>query len=84
MVFFAKKKNGKPDDKKLIEQHLFQQKAIIIYGARQVGKTTLVEELLKDFAAETLFLNGDDPDTRELLTNLNATGLISVLATNGL
>jgi predicted AAA+ superfamily ATPase len=27
----------------IIEQFLFKNKAIIIYGARQVGKTTLVQ-----------------------------------------
>lgn len=64
--------------KNLIEQNLFKQKAIIIYGARQVGKTTLVEELVKNFASETLFLNGDDADVRELFTNLNATSLIPI------
>jgi uncharacterized protein len=64
--------------KNLIEQNLFRQKAIIIFGARQVGKTTLVEELLRNFAGETLFLSGDDADTRELLTNINATSLIPV------
>lgn len=64
--------------KNLIEQHLFKNKTIIIYGARQVGKTTLVEELVRNFAAETLFLNGDDADTRELFTNLNSTSLLPV------
>lgn len=52
----------------------FQGKALIIYGARQVGKTTLVESLLPDFKVPVLKLNGDDADIRELLaaTNVNA------------
>ena len=42
-------------------------KAIVIVGARQVGKTTLIQEILKD--KEYLFLDADDPSTRNLLTN---------------
>ena len=30
---------------KYIEQNLFDQKIIVIYGARQVGKTTLLQAL---------------------------------------
>lgn len=36
-----------------IKDHLDHKKAILIKGARQVGKTTLVEELLKR-AANTM------------------------------
>ena len=40
-------------------------KAIIVVGARQVGKTTLIREILKD--KDYLFLDADDPTTRALL-----------------
>lgn len=40
-------------------------KAIILVGARQVGKTTLLKNLLSD--KEYLFLDADDPSTRSLL-----------------
>lgn len=40
-------------------------KAILLIGARQVGKTTLIEELLTD--REHLFLDGDDPGIVNLL-----------------
>ncbi len=62
-----------------IRKYLFKGKTIIIYGARQVGKTTLVEELTKDFAENTLFLNGDDADIRELMTNISSTKLIPII-----
>lgn len=65
--------------KKSIEKYLFQKKAIILYGARQTGKTTLMEQILAPYKEETLFLNGDDADTREMLTNLNATQLIPII-----
>lgn len=37
-------------------------KIIVIYGARQVGKTTLVSEIIKKTNYKTLTLNGDDID----------------------
>jgi len=35
------------------------KKGLVIYGPRQVGKTTLVNDLLKEFKWNTLILNGD-------------------------
>lgn len=45
------------------------KKAIILLGPRQVGKTTLVQDLLKD--SDVLKLNGDDPQVRLQLSNAN-------------
>ena len=67
------------DLKKIIEKYLFKRKAIILFGARQTGKTTLMEQILEPFREETLFLNGDDADTREMFTKLNATQLIPII-----
>jgi predicted AAA+ superfamily ATPase len=52
-----------------ISAKLFKGKTIVLIGARQVGKTTLVREILKDRAY--LFLDGDDPLVRQQLTNPN-------------
>ncbi|GLR17620.1 ATP-binding protein [Portibacter lacus] len=52
-------------------------KAIILIGPRQVGKTTLFNKLLKD--KEHLFLNGDDPTVRKLLTDPNTEQLKSII-----
>lgn len=65
--------------KKIIEQYLYKGKTIIIYGARQVGKTTLVGQILEDPGRKVLYLNGDESDIRELLSNLNATRLKPVI-----
>jgi uncharacterized protein len=65
--------------RRVIEKYLFRNKTIIIYGARQTGKTTLLEQMLGPFRNETLFLNGDDADVRSMLTDLNATRLIPVI-----
>ncbi len=45
-------------------------KVVIIYGARQVGKTTLVKKFLETIAADVskiLFVNGDDIIVRQFL-----------------
>ncbi len=45
---------------RIIREQLFKNKAIIIYGARQVGKTTLVEHLIAELQLKYAYLNGDD------------------------
>lgn len=52
-----------------IEKRFGKGKAILLIGPRQVGKTTLFNKLLED--KEFLFLNGDDPTVRKILTNPN-------------
>lgn len=49
-----------------IVNHLFQGKAMVIYGARQVGKTTLCKSILQQYT-QTYYLTGDDPYTIQLL-----------------
>lgn len=66
----------------LIKKYLFKGKTVIVFGARQVGKTTLVEQLTQQSREKTLFLNGDETDVRELLSNLNSTRLIPVIGEN--
>jgi uncharacterized protein len=41
----------------LIEEWLFRKKVIIIYGARQVGKTTLVKEILNKYDSKEGYFN---------------------------
>lgn len=50
---------------KQLEARLFKGKAILLTGARQVGKTTLLKQLL--LGRPHLFLDGDDPVVRKLL-----------------
>lgn len=51
----------------IIKDKINSGKAIVVVGARQVGKTTLLKRILKD--KEYLFLDADDPSTRNLLQN---------------
>ena len=55
---------------KKIKDCLFKKKVIIIYGARQTGKTTLVKKILADYKnLSSLYLNCDEEDIRLLLQN---------------
>ena len=63
----------------IIQRHLFKNKTVIIYGARQVGKTTLVDEVIKKQKTKALVLNGDDADIRDLFTAVSASKLKPVL-----
>ncbi len=62
---------------KEISNRFGKGKAIILIGPRQVGKTTLFNKLLKN--KEHLFLNGDDPTVRKLLTNPNLEQLKNII-----
>ncbi len=59
-----------------IKNDLFKGKALLLFGPRQSGKSTLIQTILKD--REHLYLNGDDADVREALTNTTATKLKAV------
>lgn len=67
---------------KQLIQHLFRGKIIIISGARQVGKTTLVEMLLRKRKEKVLYLNADEADAREILTDTTSTELKSIIGSN--
>ena len=68
----------------IIERHLFKNKTVVIFGARQVGKTTLVNHLISKLELKYLVLNGDDADIRELFTNATSSRFKPVLAGNDL
>lgn len=56
----------------LIKAHCFKGKVILLLGARQVGKTTLLKNLMQEQNADDiLFLNCDEPQNVSLLTNRN-------------
>ncbi|MBQ0030943.1 MAG: ATP-binding protein [Bacteroidales bacterium] len=61
-----------------IQNQIGKGKVIALMGARQVGKSTLSKQLLGD-RNDVLWLNGDDADTRTLLSNMSSTRLRSVI-----
>ena len=62
-----------------IESKLFKGKILILFGARQVGKTTLLKQLIKK-KKDCLWLNGDELDVQNLFNNASADRLISTFA----
>ena len=62
-----------------IKNRLFKGKAIILYGPRQSGKTTLIKHLIQSYSNETLWLNGDSPDVRALLENVTTSKWQSII-----
>jgi predicted AAA+ superfamily ATPase len=61
----------------VIRKRFFKGKAILLLGPRQVGKTTLIQELIQE--KEYLFLNGDDPSIRSILENASTVQLQSII-----
>ena len=53
-----------------INRRLFSGKAIIVYGPRQCGKTTMIRHITEKWADDVLWLNGDSPDIRDELENV--------------
>ena len=53
------------------------KKAIVVIGPRQVGKTTLIQKIVE--GKKTLFLNGDDPQTRLQLATANFQFLLQLV-----
>lgn len=81
-----------PDNKELvirklkenIKAKLFKNKAVIIYGPRQAGKTTLINSILPELGKQVAYLNGDDSDVREMLSQPNITKLEGIIGKAGL
>lgn len=70
-------------EQKNVEEVLENDLVAILYGARQVGKTTLAKETAKQFA-NPLYLNCDDPNVVISLTNKSAVELKSYIGNAGL
>ena len=48
-------------------------------GARQVGKSTLLEDLTQPYASDALWLKGDEADVRTLLSNTTSAALRNLI-----
>lgn len=61
-----------------IRKQLFGGRAIVIMGARRVGKTTLFRQLLES-EDNVLWMSGDEPDVRGLFENITSTRLKAII-----
>lgn len=65
-----------------ISNQLFKGKAIILLGPRQAGKTTLVKVLKDSLSQNVLWLNGDEANIREALSNTSLAQLKTIIGNN--
>ena len=52
-----------------LKNALFPGKVLVLYGPRQVGKTTLVKDLLASISLRSKFINADELIYREALAS---------------
>lgn len=64
-----------------LKAKLHKEKAIILLGGRQTGKTTLLHKLTQN-RTDTLWLNADEPDIKALIENATSTRLNSYFGKN--
>ena len=62
---------------KSVRDNLYKGKIIIVYGPRQVGKTTMVKNILKDHEGE--YYSCDDPLSRSRFENKNTEELLQLV-----
>lgn len=66
----------------VIEARMFAGKAIIVIGARQVGKSTLFNMVLEGRKESALQLNCDEPEVQEMLSAMNTQELRLLIGQN--
>ena len=66
-----------------IQSQLGGGKAIVIMGARQVGKSTLLRQMLGE-RQDVIWMNGDELDIQELFSNMTSTRIRAILGSKRL
>ncbi len=66
---------------KLLRDKMGKGKALVILGARQTGKTTLLKNMVKN-RKNVLWLNGDEPDVKLLFEGATSSKLKSLIGSN--
>ncbi|MBL7791179.1 MAG: ATP-binding protein [Saprospiraceae bacterium] len=62
-----------------LQSYLSNQKALLIIGPRQTGKTTLVKNLTQDYKGPSLYLNADELLVRERLSDASTERLREII-----
>ena len=65
---------------RIIEYLKTPQKAALVFGARRVGKTVLLNQILRRYGDKVLLLNGEDYDAQALLEERTAANYRRLLA----
>lgn len=66
----------------IIKGKLFTGKVILLLGPRQSGKTTLMRKISENLETSFLWLNGDEPAVRQLLSNAGLERIKQVIGKN--
>lgn len=66
----------------VIEGKLFKGKAVLLIGARQVGKSTLFNQIIHRQVEQVLSLNCDEPEVKNMLTEVNTAELRMLIGNN--
>jgi len=69
---------------KAIIETFDKRKIIILSGARQVGKTTIARKIADKSNMKKLWLNGDEPDVRKMLTDVTSVQLKALVGNHKL
>lgn len=64
---------------KNLTENLSSGKILILTGSRQVGKTTLLKDIIANYKGKTEYINCDEPDYRSLLSDQTSTSLRNIL-----
>ena len=70
--------------RKSVERLLLPGKVVVLHGARQVGKTTLVKKLLEEIGEPHLYVTGEDMAVQEYLGSSSLAKLTDFVGTKRL
>lgn len=69
--------------KKILSQ-IGKQKVLMLYGSRRTGKTTIIQEIQRQYESQTLFLLGEDAQVSEVLQNRSVANYKQLIGDNNL
>lgn len=72
------------DIQPFLQKWFFRNKALVLTGARQVGKSTLVNQLADHANVKTLFLNADEPRVQKMFKEPDVERLRNIVGKNKL
>lgn len=67
---------------KTLSKWLFRGKILVVTGARQVGKTTLLRQMLSESGKPGLYLNAEEPANKRLFEDLSVSRLGDLIRRN--
>jgi predicted AAA+ superfamily ATPase len=62
-----------------VKTKLLPNKVILIFGARRVGKTVLIRQVIQDFEGKVMVMNGEDEDSITLLNEKSISNYTNLL-----